>query len=339
MDVQSTQAGPRSRTDRLRYRRGVLAIILLALVAVGVIAFLKSQRSPVNPIDYKSIVKQKTNDANRQDDLALTRFRDSLEKEIARYEPWFVYAASEAGSKASKPTAMEVIVYYLAKDQIYGRHETDNYLTKKIGPILDPIVDGFARDVNMVMDRFENDLRLTTVKLAIDLAAIGPGNPRLPRHDVPSVDSWAKFNQALKNLGCNTAGVAVSVAFDVTAIADSQVSAEILKRIVAASSRIFARQAARVVALVPLPALDGPLPIGDILALAGIAWTAYDISQMHDEFRDDVRKSTRAKLDEIRDVMNNRAKAFADSKVAEFKKLQAAMGATFVDANSGRGAI
>ena len=80
MDVQLTQAGPRSRTDRTRYRRGVLAIVLPALEPVGVIAFLKSQRSPVNPIDYKSVVKQKTNDAYRQDDLALKSFHDSLEK-------------------------------------------------------------------------------------------------------------------------------------------------------------------------------------------------------------------------------------------------------------------
>jgi hypothetical protein len=54
---------------------------------------------------------------------------------------------------------------------------------------------------------------------------------------------------------------------------------------------VFARPAAAAVASVTAAAVDGPLPIGDIFAVAGIAYTAYDISATRHEFRTDLKAS------------------------------------------------
>lgn len=335
MDVQSTQVNHRTGTERTRYPKGVLAIIIFALVTVGFIAVLKSPKSPVEPrpapaplprVDYQALIKQKINGAARQDRAALNRFEDSLRKEIARYEPWFEYAASKSSEKAAKPEAMTAIVYYLAKDQIYKKRETDAYLTKELGPDLDPIVNGFSRDVKHVMDRLEYDLRGISVKLAIDLASIGPGVTPPSQRPIPRIDTWRDLDQALKDLGYKVGTVGVSTVFVADEIATSRFATNVVKGIAAISSRMFAKPIAKAATSSVIAAFDGPLPFGDIASLIGIVWAGYDISQMQTQFQEDVRVSTKNKLDGMRDAMNKRARTFAVSKVSEFKKLQEGMG-------------
>lgn len=328
MDVQSTLVRHRTGTDRTR-----LAIIIFATVIVGLIAFLQFQKSSVAPrpapppipkVDYETLVKQKINEASRQDGLVLKRFDGSLSKVIAYYEPRFAYAASKSSEKAAKPDAMGAIVYYLAKDQIFKRGETDAYLTKKFEPVLKPIVDGYSRDVKKVMDRLENDLRVISVKLAIDLASIGPGATQAPQRPILRIDTRSDFDQALKDLGYTV--VLVSKDFVTNDFASFKVTPDIVKRIAAISSRMFAKPIEKAASSSALAAVDGPFPFGDILSLLGIAWTAYDISQMQNKFQNDVQDSMKNKLDGIRDAMNKRAKTFAVSKISEFRKLQEGMG-------------
>jgi hypothetical protein len=309
-----------------------LAIILLALVTVELIAFLNIPKSPVEPrpapppipkVDYETLVKQKINEASRQDGLALKRFEGSLSKVITRYEPWFTYAASKSSEKAGKPIAMGAIVYYLAKDQVSKKGETDAYLTKTFDPILKPIMVGFARDVKKVMDGLEYDLRSISVKLAIDLASIGPGAVPVSQRPIPRLDTWRDFDQALKGLGYK---VGVSTVYVVDDFADFKVVPDIVKRIATISSRMFAKPIVKAASSPVLATLDGPLPFGDILSLINIAWAGYNISQMQTQFQKEVRVSMKNKLDGIREAMNNRARIFAASKVSEFKKLQEGMG-------------
>lgn len=312
------------------------------MTAVGAIAFLESQKSPVvrpktsavpQPaappvlkVDYQALIKQKINEAAQQNRFAHKRFEDSLRKQIARYEPWFEYAARKSSEKAAKPEAMTAIVYYLAKDQIYKKGETDAYLTKELGPDLNPIVDGFSRDIQHVMNRLEYDLRGISVKLAIDLASIGPGAPPALQRPIPRINTWRDLDQALKDLGHKVGAVGVSTVFVADDIATSRVATNIVKGLAAISSRMFAKPIAKVATSSAVAFFDGPLPFGDIASLIGIAWAGYDISQMQTQFQEDVRVSTKNKLDGIRDAMNKRARTFAENKVSDFKKLQEGMG-------------
>lgn len=331
MDVQSTQVSHHTGTDRTRYG-SVMAIILFALVALGLIAFLNIPKSPVEPrpapppvpkVDYATLVKQKINEASRQDGLALKRFEGSLSKVIAYYEPWFAYAASKSSEKAAKLGAMRDIVYYLVKDQIFKKGETDAYLTKKFDPVLKPIVVGFARDVKKVMDRLEYDLRGISVKLAIDLASIGPGAAPASQRPTPRLDTWRDFDQALKGLGYK---VGVSKVFVADDFSSFKVVPDIVKRIAKISSRMFATPVKKAAFSPVLAASDWIFPLGDILGLISIGWAGYDISQMQNQFQNEVSVSMKNKLDGIRDAMNEQARAFAAIKVSEYKNIQTRMG-------------
>ena len=337
MAVQSDER-PSMERDQTRFNRGTWVIILFALVAVAVIVMLKNQKSPVvsgvpvpapapvPTIDYPALVKQKTNEAIRQDQQARKRFEDSLNKEIARYDPWFQYAANKSSLELATPTAMGAIVYYLAKDKVSGTQETDTYLENALGPILKPIANAYARDVGVVMNRLEYDLRGISVKLATDLAAIGPGDPREPQRPVPNVGNWRDFDLALKHLGFNVPTAVANLIANPNSIPAFRVGPVVLKRIAEISSRMFSKQVVRLAAAPVLATMSGPIPIGPLLTLAGIVWMAYDLQQMQKQFENEVRASTKTKLHAIRDVMNRHARKYSNDTLAASKKLQESMG-------------
>lgn len=333
MAVQSDESRSMER-DQTRFNRGTWVIFLFALVAVAAIVMLKSQNTPVvsgvpdlaPSIDYPALVKQKTDEASRQNQLARKRFESSLNREIARYDPWFKFAAKKSSLQVATPTAMGAIVYYLAKDKVSGTQETDAYLEKALGPILKPIANAYARDVGAIMNRLEYDLRGISVKLAIDLAAIGPGDSKGPQRPVPNVKNWQNFDQALKHLGFNVPAAAAAHLPTTKGIPSFRMGPLIQKRIAPIGSRMFVKHVGRVAALPALVAMGGPIPIGPLLTLAGIVWTAYDLQQMQKQFENEVRTSTKSELHAIRDVMNRHARKYADDKLAASKKLQASMG-------------
>ena len=337
MDVQSDER-PRMERDQTRFNRGTWVIILFALVAVAVIVMLKNQKSPVvsgvpvpaptpvPTIDYPALVKQKTNEAIRQDQQARKRFENSLNKEIARYDPWFQYAANKSSLELATPTAMGAIVYYLAKDKVSGTQETDAYLEKTLGPILKPIANAYARDVGVVMNRLDSDLRGISVKLAIDLAAIGPGDAKGPQRPVPNVKNWQSFDQALKHLGFNVPDVVATHLLTTNGIPSFRMGPIIQKRIAAISSRMFAKHVLRLAATPVLATMSGPIPIGPLLALANAGLAAFQLQQMQSQFANDVHTSTKTKLYAISNVMNGQARKYANDTLAAYQVLQASMG-------------
>lgn len=117
---------------------------------------------------------------------------------MARYEPRLEFAAKKSSLQVATPTAMGAIVYSLAMDQVSGTQETDAYLEKALQPFK-PIANAYARDVGVIMNRLEYDLRGNSVKLATDLAAIGPGAPKGPQRPVQNIKNWRDFDLALRN--------------------------------------------------------------------------------------------------------------------------------------------
>jgi len=317
-----------------RFSRRDALLILTALVAVLMIFWLKSHKTSVLPppelpapaIDYSREVKRLVDVASLRDNEAFRRFETSLATVIASYEPRFSKAADAASGKASEYESIAKIIYYLAWDQATDEHRTDEYLTQTIGPIIDPVVSDFGRDVGQAMDNLENELRKNTVQLAIDLAALGPGNPPPPQQFEAPMDITRAFDQALGNLGLNATGVGVSVAFDAFAVANSRVAASLLNGVASLASRMFAKQVAKVAASAVLVVADGPLPIGDILALAGLVWTGYDIVQMQNKFRDEIQKSAAIQFRQVRDGMRGHATTFAEGQLSAFVDLQSKIG-------------
>ena len=327
------QVALKLQTARSRLTPRTLAILLATLLTIGVVAVLKNQKKPVEQrpavtlpkIDYAKLAKKKVEDAIQQDELALKRFEASLRNALGTYGIKSAEAAEAISAQASQPDAMAAIVFYLAKDQITSGHQTDDYLNNLIQPIFVPIVDEFGNAVSFATATFENDLRRTSVQLAIDLASIGPGASENNRRTVPDADIRREFDSAVRNLGINVAVTVVLVPLDVASLIGSKGGPGILKGIRALASRMFAKQVVKLAATPALASIPSPLPIPQLIAVASLAWTAYGIYQMQNEFHDEVSTSITDKLGEISKAMKIRANDFALGKLNEHRSVQTAM--------------
>lgn len=319
---------------RIRLTGNIAALGIVGLLAVGAIFWLRSQTTPIAPppgptisaIDYSDDVERLVQRAAHQSQEALAQFHESLGTVLASYEPKFEGAARQASVTTAKYDSIAVIVYYLAWDQLTGEQRTDVYLNQQLGPLLGPVIEDFARDVNHTTATLENDLKKISVQLATDLAALGLGDSPPPlRLDSPEEIGIA-FDAALRNLGLNAAAVGVAVAFDAAAIANSQLVARILRAISSLTARLFAKQVAKVAASIGAAVADGPLPVGDIVGAVGLIWTAIEIWRLQDNFQAEVFSSSMVLLTGLHADVDGKARSFAASKLSESASLQAEIG-------------
>ena len=317
-------------------KKRLLILLIFALAAVGTIFWLKSKKVPVEApvvsasapvaVDYTAKVNRLVAAARTDDEAALKRYTVSLKNLEFASGLEFDAAAENAATNASAAESLEHILYYLAYDQINDTQKTDAYLASRIRPLLTPVMGEYVGNVNHATFVLENDLRAISVQLAMHLAALGPGAPTVPTQFASSATQAAKLDQTLKNLGINAAGIGVSLAFDAAAVSESQLGKRLLSSITSLAARLFAKQVPKVVGSITAAALDGPLPILDLIAVAGLAWTAYDVHAMQQQFHDEIKAVTRSGLANSATQMNRQALANATAKVETFRVVQADIG-------------
>jgi len=308
----------------------VLGVPLLAL-AFGIAFFSKGHRetgpvvppAPI-PIDYKRLVAEKVTEASRQDDLAVTRFNEGLTRAVISYTAKSENAALEIAEKLSSAEDLAYILFYLAKDQTSSAHQTDDYLDSETQPILNALLSDFGRDTNVLIQSLDNDLRRISMQLAVDLASIGPGKSEVPGHIVLTPDVKREFDVIVKRLGIDATVLSATVIFSKQIGAG--ISKAIPKRVVAIAARMFAKQVAKIAASSAIGSIPSPIPLPQLILLGGIAWTAYDIWVIRDNFREEVYKSTKTELDRAGATTRTYAQNFAITKINAFRNIQTAMG-------------
>ena len=77
------------------------------------------------------------------------------------------------------------------------------------------------------------------------------------------------------------------------ASAGAVVEALFIKNVLRALSRICGKLAVKAAVSSTLPATDGPLPVGDFLALGGFAWCVYDIYNVQAVLPGELRSTLR----------------------------------------------
>jgi hypothetical protein len=71
--------------------------------------------------------------------------------------------------------------------------------------------------------------------------------------------------------------------------------------------RLFGKQITKLAGSATIAAADGPIPIGDVLAVCGLIWTAYDINSAKQEFGASVKKELVKIVGNHLDRLNKRA--------------------------------
>lgn len=326
----STPRSPSTSRSASRNRR----LIVVALIAVAAIVVLKLQKEPVvprlpepAPIDYSKDVKKRVEQAITEDQAALRQFQTSLSAALTKYGSESDKAAATAAEYASTYDSIVRTIGYLAYDQLKGTDTAGAYLNALIEPLLKPPVDLLVRDVNAATLVLENDLQKISVRLAVDLAALGPGPAAVPKTFTSSQQVKQDFDKTLRNLGIDAAAIGVSAALDVYAIVSTRLIPRLVTTITAIAAKLFAKQVGKAVVVIMGPLADGPLPIGDVIALVFAAWTAYDIYQIQPKFHENVRTAVGNQLRETGAVVKGQASDNANSRVARFKSIQSRIGA------------
>lgn len=307
-------------------RKTYLARVIVLLLLAQLLGSCASQLS--SKADPKDLDKMLAN-AQLQNHAALKRFDDSLAKLKVNYAQRFDSAASAVANKAAEKKVMLETVVYLAKDTVRDTGETDKYLNETIGPILNPHIDAYAGDVQRLATKLDSELRNISMELATKLSVTGSNNNSALRPGAPSVNSWAELDKVLHDLGYTSSKIALQYVIRLNNLLMTKTNdlriiklPQLIKPIALSN---FKPIITRLIRSIPLSMIDGPLPIGDILAAINFIWVAYDLQQLQPRYQAEVLASTKVKLTSIRDSINVEAKTYADETTIALDKLQVEM--------------
>jgi len=305
---------------RKNQRKTIIFLFLLVLIAVLLISYFKYQKVPVSP-RYSSLINNYIDQARQRDSNALKIYEMNINRIINEYEPKLNTAADEAAKETASYSSCCAIIYYMAWDKIKNQNETDEYMQQKIRPFLEPLAKSFEKEMNDAFAGFEYELKKSTVQLANDLAAI---NKNDGIDITTNVDELSKpdIQQALRNLGFNSPFIGASIALDLTALYKSNFGKFIAQKIKSIAADIFAKQIPKVVALPVIAGADGPLPFGDIIALIGGLWTAYDIHSSQKEFEAEITTSLKNMIVETKDTAHKQSINQAKNLMEKYQVVQ-----------------
>jgi len=192
------------------------------------------------------------------------------------------------------------LVTTLASDKVFGGSEAEKWVRDRIDQKLGPNLERCQNDVQAAVDRLDRDLAASTLTMASELAALGTIGSSAVVPDYTRVLDAVSLEEALGDLGVHGVVVPPCIAIDVYALMHNRIVRWLITKILTMAKWIFARPMAAAAVEVGLVAVDGPLPIGDAIAVLGAAWTAWDISCLRSTFEKQLVNGIRETLPEAR---------------------------------------
>lgn len=127
---------------------------------------------------------------------------------------------------------------------------------------------------------------------------------RLPAGNIKAMAGT--FERVPLRVSVHTGGVSFGAALEVWYVKSTQ---ESLRKVMAFLARRLSPQIARAATGVGAVVVDGPLPVGDILAVGLAAWTAYEVFHLPDAIRETVRGEYQAAADAHLSILDAEVKS------------------------------
>jgi hypothetical protein len=229
--------------------------------------------------------------ATSRNDQALAFCESEINAVLAREFAEIARKGDAAAAEVSTYSSCCGIIYRLAKDKVFGGSNAADYVDAELGGRLRPTLHACARDIDTALARFDRSLAESTVMLASELAQIRGSTGSQPLDVTVEVGTAGDLDKALRNLGFSAASIGVGGALDAWALLQSRLLNGMLTKATGMATSMFARPATAAAAEMTAAAADGPLPIGDVIAIVGGLWTAYDIYATRAEFERELRTS------------------------------------------------
>ena len=294
---------------------------------IGILALAAALAAFIYAAPWKNIVKDKSakidtssgydRQALRNEVLALVNRHDSRNVELyRRFELDLAIAGAgefqdardnidETVEMFSSVKTVGYLVYLLAYDKVKDTSAARDYVTEKLTPkIITPCMKGNAA-VRECLDNFlhklqENDNELRAA-LAQKLAAMPKSGAR-SKADEKFLRNLLKAQEHIATLATTKVWTAVGMTFEVLC----------WRQVWKALMHVTGKIVAKVAVSAGLAIADGPLPIGDALAIIGLGWCAYDIYQ-----------AAKVIPDELRAVLVKTVKSFERDSRSEALRLAA----------------
>ena len=219
-------------------------------------------------------------------------------------------------SKISSFKKLSEICYLQAYDIIKGTNKADLLIAKYFNRYLGSVIIKAHKNCDSVLMQLEDDLKRNNTELQIELGELAKKhNGKCPRIDLEKINASTQnfIEQSKKlslNFGASTLGVALEAIF--------------IKSTVSAIKNLTAKVVTKMGASVAIAAADGPLPIGDIIAVFGAGWLAWDIYDLTYALPKKIKGNLKKNLEDDHASLLNYTKIYFEvleenSKI-EFKK-------------------
>jgi hypothetical protein len=181
-------------------------------------------------------------------------------------------------------------------------------------------------------------LQKITVNLAYELATLESNRSIAVSVDVNDMYR-SDVQDSLKNLGFGAIGIGLSLGFDAVAIYNSKFAAVVWKKIGSVAATKFGKQVAAVAASPAVAAVDGPIPVGDVIAFLGVVWTALDTYYSRKQFEEEISKSIKNFLSEESYRIHKQSHEKAYSTLKSHQKAQSDIGSLALSNMSKKGGL
>jgi hypothetical protein len=280
-----------------------VALLVAAAVAVTTIAALRSARAPVVPrpeaaggaaaggrnAGLYERIQISMAAATSRNEQAVALCESEINAILGREFAEIAHEGDEAAEEVATYSSCCGIIYRLAKDKVFGGTNAADYVDAELGGRLRPTLHACARQLDTALARFDRSLAESTVTLAGELAQVGGSASNASLDVKVAVRPTDDLDATLRNLGFNAAAIGVGLTLDAWAILNTKLVQGLVTKAASMAASMFARPAAAAAAEMTIAVADGPLPIGDVIALVGGAWTAYDIYATRAEFERELK--------------------------------------------------
>lgn len=320
--------------------RSAVALVVASLVAVATIAALRTNHTPVIPRHIPSGTTTGPSAAAGHNAAMYERIQISMAAATTRNEQAIALCESDINRVLEREFAeidrkgdqaiAEVatyssccgIIYRLAKDKVFGGGRAADYVDSELGNRLRPALRTCARELDTSLARFDRSLAESTVTLASELAQVRTAVNGSPLEVAVDVGPSDDLDATLRNLGFDAAAISVGGMLDVWALLNSRLAQGLLTKATSTAAAMFARPAAAAAAEMTVAVADGPLPIGDMIALVGGAWTAYDVYATRAAFEQELKTTLANALPEMKRSVHDQVMTRIRSTLDSHRRVQ-----------------
>lgn len=302
------------------------AVLVAFVLAVLAVLGLKSQRHPVVvrdvPAGMYDRIQLSVSAATARNEQAARLCESDVNTVLSQEFPEIKRAADRAAEEVSTYGSCTTIIYRLAKEQLGWSSSTADYVEGEIRGRLQPSLDACGRELETALDRYELALKESTVTLATELAQANPSAAGQPLDVHVDVRTSGDLDATLADLGMNGGVLAVTGAFDVAAVMNTSIVRSLIAKIAQLAASIFAKPAATAAGSAVVAAADGPLPIGDALAIVGGLWTGYEVYATRRQFEQEIKASLANALPEMKRTVHHQVMERIRSLQSDYQRAQ-----------------